>query len=79
MTGCLRPGPIALVIVASLLAGCATGPSSVACVPVAAYPATFLDRAADEVEHLPDGSAVEQMLADYQVMRAQARACAASR
>ncbi|MCK9514207.1 MAG: hypothetical protein M0R28_23670 [Pigmentiphaga sp.] len=50
-----------------------------ACVPVAAYPATFLDRAADEVEHLPDGSAVEQMLADYQVMRAQARACAASR
>jgi hypothetical protein len=35
----------------------------------------FLVRAAGEVERLPAGSAVEQMLADYQVMRDEARAC----
>ncbi|MFN8682794.1 hypothetical protein ACDP63_16870 [Paracoccus sp. P2] len=76
MHGCSKPGLIALVAVTSLLAGCATGPSSVACAPVATYPQDFLDRAADELEHLPSGSAVEEMLADFSVMRAQARACA---
>lgn len=79
MTGCLKPGLIALAAATILLGGCATGPSSVACVPVATYSGSFLDRAADEVEYLPVDSAVEHMLTDYQVMRAQARACAASR
>jgi len=32
-------------------------------------------RAAVEIDSLPAGSAIEQMLADYQVMREQARAC----
>lgn len=58
------------------LTGCVTGPSSVACVPVATYSQDFLDRAAGELEHLPSSSAVEEMLADFSVMRAQARACA---
>jgi hypothetical protein len=31
---------------------------------------------AREVAALPPGAAIEQMLADYQVMRDQARACA---
>lgn len=40
-----------------------------------AYSREFLARAAVELEGLPPGAAIEQMLADYQVMRDQARAC----
>ena len=43
--------------------------------PVVAYSRDLLARAADELDLLPAGSAIEQMLADYQVMRDQARAC----
>jgi len=65
-----------LAIVMSLLAGCATARSDGApCPPVVPYSREFLARAADELERLPAGSAIEQMLADYQVMRDQARAC----
>ena len=42
---------------------------------LAAYSPEFLARTADELDSLPAGSAIEQMLADYQVMREQARAC----
>jgi hypothetical protein len=42
---------------------------------VVAYDQAFLERAAGELELLPEGSAIEQMLGDYAVMRAQARAC----
>jgi hypothetical protein len=59
-----------------LLAGCATAPSDGSpCPPVVAYSRDFLAGAADELASLPAGSAIEQMLADYQVMRDQARAC----
>jgi hypothetical protein len=34
-----------------------------------------LARAAGEVQQLSPGAAIEQMLADYQVMRDQARVC----
>jgi type IV pilus biogenesis protein CpaD/CtpE len=65
-----------LAIAASLLAGCATAPSNGApCPPVVAYSREFLARAADEFDSLPIGSAIEQMLVDYQVMRDQARVC----
>ena len=65
-----------LVIASSLLAACATAPSDgLPCPPVAFYSREFLARAADELERLPPGSATEQLLADYQVMREQARAC----
>ena len=67
---------VVLAIAASLLAGCATERSDGApCPPVVAYSPEFLARAADELDVLPPGSAIEQMLADYQVMRDQARAC----
>ena len=66
----------ALVIAASLLAGCATARSEGGgCPPVVPYSREFLMRAADEIARLPAGAAIEQMLADYQVMRDQARAC----
>jgi hypothetical protein len=42
---------------------------------VAEYGRDFQARAADEVALLPDGSAIVEMLQDYAVMRAQARAC----
>lgn len=32
-------------------------------------------RAAEELNSLPDGTAIAEMLADYSVMRDQARAC----
>ena len=65
-----------LAIATTLLAGCATARSDGgACPPVPAYSREFLARAAGEVEQLPAGSAVEQMLADYKVMRDQARVC----
>jgi hypothetical protein len=42
---------------------------------VVEYSLEILSRAAGELDSLPVGSAIEQMLADYQVMRDQARAC----
>lgn len=71
-----KPRLAVLAIAMSLLAGCATVRSDGApCPPVVEYSKEFLARAADEVARLPAGSAVEQMLGDYQVMRDQARAC----
>jgi type IV pilus biogenesis protein CpaD/CtpE len=67
---------VVLAIATSLLAGCAPERSDGApCPPVVAYTQDFLRRAADELDSLLPGSAIEQMLADYQVMRDQARAC----
>ena len=69
----LRLRAVVLTIATSLLAGCTTERSDGApCPPVVAYSPEFLARAADDV--LLPGSAVEQMLADYQVMREQGRA-----
>ena len=61
---------------ASLLAGCVAERSDGApCPPVVAYSRESLARPAGELDVLPPGSAIEQMLADYQVMRDQARVC----
>jgi hypothetical protein len=65
-----------LAIATSFLAGCATARSDGGgCPPVPVYSREFLARAARELQQLPPGAAIEQMLADYQVMREQARAC----
>lgn len=47
------------------------------CPPVVEYGREFQTRAAEELGMLPDKSAVAEMLADYSVMRDQARACGA--
>lgn len=39
------------------------------------YTAADQAQAADEVEELPEGAVVVQMLSDYAVLRDQARAC----
>jgi len=70
------PHLVVLAIVTSLLAGCATAPIEGApCPPVVSYTREFLARAANELQQLSSGSAIEQMLADYKVMRDQARFC----
>ena len=74
--GCWKPGLIALGIAMTSLTGCARAVSDhAACPPVVEYPAAFQRRAATEVEALPPGAAIEGMLADYHIMRQQARAC----
>jgi len=68
----------ALVIVLSLIAGCGTAHFErplPACPVVVEYEQNLLNRAADELWLLPADSAIDQMLRDFAVMRAQARSC----
>ena len=76
---CWRHPALALVIATSLLTACATGGSDLggtACPPVVAYDQAVRERAAAELEALPEDAALVGMMADYAVMRAQAQACA---
>ena len=65
------------MIGASWLTGCATAGfeqgGTAACPPVVEYSRVFQARAAEELAMPPDGLAVEGMLADYAVIREQAR------
>jgi hypothetical protein len=45
------------------------------CPPVVEYSQAELARAADEIEGLPEGAVLTGMLADYAVLREQARYC----
>ena len=45
------------------------------CPPVIAYSRDMRARVADDLALLPEGSAIAEMLADYNVMREQTRAC----
>lgn len=76
---CLMRRLAALAIATISLTGCATGGSDLrvttVCPPVVEYRREFQARAADELNLLPEGSALAEMLADYGVMRDQARAC----
>lgn len=60
-------------------AGCATvgsdGSGPGACPPVVEYSREFQARAAEELDLLPEGSAIAEMMSDYAVMREQARDC----
>ncbi len=68
-----------LVLAASWLGGCATGSSEppvvAICPPVVEYSSEFQERAAAELELLPEGLTVVEMLGDYAVMREQASLC----
>lgn len=76
---CLMRQLAVLVIVTISLTGCATVASDLRvttiCPPVVEYSREFQARAADELDLLPEGSALAEMLADYSVMRDQARSC----
>ena len=60
------------------MSGCATGFSEPRvtsdCSPVVEYTREFQARAAEELGMLPEGSTIAEVLADYSVMRDQARA-----
>ena len=76
---CWRHLAPALVIATSLLTACATvgsDPGGAVCPPVVGYDQAVRERAAVELEALPEDAALVGMMADYAVMRAQARACA---
>ena len=77
--GCSRRRRVALVLVTIWLSGCAMGSSDGhglgVCPPVVEYSREFQTRAAEELTLLPEGSAIAEMLADYAVMREQARVC----
>lgn len=68
---------ISLVILMSLLSGCATKGSDVlsACPQVKMYDETFNERLAREVEILPPDSVVFEALRDCFVLRQQVKVC----
>jgi hypothetical protein len=74
----MRPAA-ALAIVMISLTGCARvgsdAPASV-CPPVAEYSRAEQVRVAEEIAALPEGARIPDWLADYAVLRDQARACA---
>ena len=76
---CWKQQLAALAIATSLLSGCATGSFepgiATACPPVVEYTRELQARAADELDLLPETSAIAEMTADYAVLRDQARAC----
>ncbi|MFN3314574.1 MAG: hypothetical protein ACK46Q_14060 [Hyphomonas sp.] len=76
---CSKPPPAALMIAMLWLTGCATGGSeprmATVCPPVVEYSREFQARAADELDLLPEGSAIAEMLSDYAVIRDQVRMC----
>lgn len=77
--GCSTRRLAVLAIAASLLSGCATGgsdPRGVSvCPPIVEYSREFQARAADELDLLPERSAIAEMLSDYAVLRNQGQAC----
>ena len=76
---CWKQQLAALAIATISLTGCATvgsdGAGLEACPPVVEYSRKFQAQADEELALLPGGSAVAEMLADYAVMRDQARSC----
>lgn len=77
--GCSRWRRVALGLVMSLLSGCAAGgfdgDKSGDCLPVIQYSREEQARAAEELELLPEGAVIVEMMADYSVMREQVRGC----
>jgi len=77
--GCWKRQLGVLAIATISVTGCATVASdprvATVCPPVVEYSREFQARAADELDLLPEGSAIAEMLADYSVMRDQARVC----
>lgn len=76
--GCCRRPLAVLVIGASWLIGCAVADSDAppsACPAVVEYSRAEQARVADEMAGLPEGGVITEWLADYAVLRAQARAC----
>ena len=75
---CWTPPAAALMAAMIFLSACAMAGSDAtpsACPPVVDYSRPQQARVADEVAKLPEGSLIIGWLADYAVLREQARAC----
>ena len=74
---CSTPPAAAPLIAMLWLTGCATAGSDTGatCPPVVEYRDTDENRAAAEIEAMPEGSVVIGMMSDYAVLGDQARAC----
>lgn len=80
--GCWRRRLVVLAIATSWVSGCATvgsdGSGSGVCPLVVEYSQEFQARVAEKLDRLTEGAAIAEMLADYGVMRDQARECVVS-
>ncbi|MDA3889444.1 MAG: hypothetical protein PF443_11760 [Allgaiera sp.] len=75
---CWTPPAAALLIAMLWLGACAMGGSDrpgQVCPPVVEYSAADQARAAAEIEAVPEGAMVVQMLSDFAVLRDQSRSC----
>ena len=75
---CWTPPRVALAIAMIFLTACAGVSSDAppsACPPVVDYSRAEQARVAEEVDALPEGTLIVSWLADYAVLRDQARAC----
>ena len=75
---CWKPPHAVLAAAMIFLTGCAGVTSNArpsACAPVVAYSPAEQARVAEEVVALPEGAMIPDWLADYAVLRDQARAC----
>ncbi len=75
---CWMPPPVALAAATIFLTGCAGVGSDAlpgACPPVVEYSRAEQARVADEVAALPEDTLIVGWLADYAVLRDQARSC----
>ncbi len=74
-------GLTTILLTTPLLAGCDPARSNtvvkIVCPTIRAYDQATLDRALIEYQALPRGSAIKQMIGDYQVLRDRVRACRA--
>lgn len=77
--GCSMRRRAVLVLATIWLSGCTAvssdGSGPGACPPVVEYSRKFQARAAEELDLLPEGSAIAEMMSDYAVMRELARVC----
>lgn len=67
---------IQIAICALSIAGCTPTPPITACPPVVEYSREQQARAAGELEALPPGAELREMMADYKRTRDQLRVCA---
>jgi hypothetical protein len=65
---------LAMSSAVTLLTACATVPSEPACPALPTYPRALMTRAGDELDRLPEGSALAVLVTDYGRIRAACRA-----
>jgi len=76
---CSKQPPIGLAIALISLSACATGGSDpgglAVCPPLVEYDQAFRERVARELELLPEGAAIVEVLGDYAMHRRIAAVC----